>query len=113
MAATAAITMEGWGSTANLQALYTSSDTDKLTAITVNHGFKLRLFNRSGGAAIVVQTQGVVQGQAPASDAAQLLQASEMTIGPADCGVGPQASWTVGVSCPSGTAVTDLTLTAL
>lgn len=113
MAATAAITMEGWGASANLQALYTSSDTDKLTTITVTHGARVRLYNRAGGATVVVQTQGVVQGAAPAADAAQLIQTGEMIVSAADCGCNPFAPWTFGISCPLGTANTDASLTAL
>lgn len=113
MAATAAISMEGWGSTANLQALYTSADTDKLTAVTVSHGAKVRLYNRASGATVVVQTQGVVQAAAPASDAAQVIQTGELIVSAADCGCSPSGTWTFGISCPSGTAVVDLSLTAL
>lgn len=111
MATAAAITLEGWGAARNLQALYTAEDANELTIVTVRNCMSVRIFNRTG-ATLLVQTQGAVQEAAPASDAAQVLQASEMTVLAADCGASPFSSWSFGLAS-AGLAVADLTATVL
>lgn len=113
MATTAAITLKGWGPAKNLQDLYVSQDTNELTVVTVYQGGAVKLYNRPAGATVLVQLQGVVAEAAPASDAGQLLQASERIINAADVGCGPVGPWTFGLACASGTATVELSLTVL